>query len=248
MARAADGGARQRRLRGRVPGHPSRPAPVHGARVDRPLRIVEPRSRQAARRGPGRHDRPRDRQASRAGRCGTGRRRGSGGARGCARGARPGGARSAAGRPDAPRRRARVRGRAAGSAHRCRRSRAGALLDLVRAVPSLVQRRGGPPRDLRRRRGAPALRRVDGVRRPVPAADPSDRPRVPQGAEQRAGRPGTAMSAARGRSEAPREATRRSIPSSARSRTSTGWSSGRRRTASRSRSTSRSSARPTTPG
>ncbi len=41
-------------------------------------------------------------------------------------------------------------------------------------------------RDLRRSRGAPAGDRRDGVRRGLPAADPPDRPRLPQGAEQHA--------------------------------------------------------------
>ena len=58
---------------------------------------------------------------------------------------------------------------------RRRRPRARALLRLVRAVPALDGGRGGPPRHLPRRRGAPAVRRRDGLRRPLPAADPPDR-------------------------------------------------------------------------
>ena len=135
------------------------------------------------------------------------------------------GARSAAGRPDAPRRRARVRGRAAGSARPSpsiasgRASRPGTSCSRARRGER------GPPRHLRRRRGAPRPTSpsmgFDVLYLPPihPIGDD-----VPQGAEQRAGRPRPAMSAARGRSAPPRAATRRSIPSSARSPTSTGWS------------------------
>ena len=65
------------------------------------------------------------------------------------------------------------------------------------------------------------------VRRRLPAADPPDRPDEPQGAEQRARRPGRRTRAAPGRSATRTAATQRSIPSSGRSRTST--ASSRRR-------------------
>ena len=86
------------------------------------------------------------------------------------------------------------------------------------------------------------------LRRPLPPADPSDRPHAPQGQEQRARRRARTIRAARGRSAPRKAATRRSRPSSARSPTSSASSRAAPSTASRSRSTSRSSARPTTPG
>ena len=65
----------------------------------------------------------------------------------------------------------------------------------------------------------PAARRAR-LRRPLPAADPPDRPHAPQGPQQRARRRARTIPAARGRSARPRAATPRSTPTSARSRTS----------------------------
>ena len=65
-----------------------------------------------------------------------------------------------------------------------RRARARAVRRVVRDVPALGRHRPVAQRDVRRGRGAAALRRVDGLRRAVPAADPSDRPQLPQGPEQ----------------------------------------------------------------
>jgi hypothetical protein len=80
------------------------------------------------------------------------------------------------------------------------------------------------------------------VRRPVPAADPPDRHDAPQGPQQlgrgRPGRPRLSPWAI----GAPRAATRRSTPSSARSRTSAAREAAARSTASSSRWTSPSSA------
>ena len=75
-----------------------------------------------------------------------------------------------------------------------------------------------------RLRGAAAVRRADGLRRALSAADPSDRPRAAQGPQQRARRAPGRTSAARGRSARPRAATRRASASSARSRTFARWS------------------------
>ena len=69
-----------------------------------------------------------------------------------------------------------------------------------------------------------ALRAEDGLRRALPAADPSDRHHRAQGQEQRASRRSRATSAAPGRSARRRAGTRRSIRSSARSTISVSWS------------------------
>ena len=93
-------------------------------------------------------------------------------------------------------------------------------------------------RDVRRSRRAAAVRRRHGLRRAVPAADPPDRPQLPQGPRTTRSRPARMIPAARGRS-APRPAgTRRSNRGSARSTISIASSQRRARTASRSRSTS----------
>ncbi len=59
----------------------------------------------------------------------------------------------------------------------------GPVLLLVRDVPPLLRPRG-EARHLPRLREAPALRRRDGLRRPLSAAHPPDRHGVPQGEEQ----------------------------------------------------------------
>ena len=81
-----------------------------------------------------------------------------------------------------------------------------------------------PPRHVRRRDPPPAAHPRHGLRRALFPADPSDRPDQPQGPQQHA-------DAGAGRSRqplrdrlAPRAATTRSIPSSARSRISAAWS------------------------
>ena len=127
--------------------------------------------------------------------------------RGGGAGARPPGRRPALARPpgvDDP--------AAAGRARR--RSRACPVRLLVRAVPALVGR-------LRRRaRAAPAARRAR-LRRPLPAADPPDRPHEPQGRNNSLvagpGDPGQPVGDRR-RDRRPRRA---STPTSARSTTST---------------------------
>ena len=101
------------------------------------------------------------------------------------------------------------------------RARFGAWYEMF---PRSARGRARPARHLPRRRGAAALCRRDGLRRPLPAADPPDRPQLPQGAEQhpdrRARRPRQPLGHRRGR----RAGTRPSTPSSARSTTSTAWS------------------------
>ena len=189
MARGADAGARQRRVRRLLPGHPARASRVHGARLDRPIRLVAARPGQARRGRAGHRGRPRDRRGPRA--RGRRRRRGRGSGRARARGRRApprdhrrARARRDARRADAPRGRARLRGGArTASRGRCR-PRARALLGLVRALPTLG-RPARSARDVRGRRGASAGDRRDGLRRRLPAADPSDRPRPSQGPEQR---------------------------------------------------------------
>lgn len=61
---------------------------------------------------------------------------------------------------------------------------AGALRQLVRAVPSLGKRRPDTPRYLRRRDPAPAADRRDGLRRSLFPADPPHRPHPSQGPQQ----------------------------------------------------------------
>ena len=112
--------------------------------------------------------------------------------------------------------------------------------------PRSCARHAGAARHVARLRGPAALRRGDGLRRALPAADPPDRARAPQGPQQHARRRRRATSAARGRSAPPRAATRRSAPAARHAR---GFRAlvarARARTGSRSRWTSPSSARPT---
>ena len=97
------------------------------------------------------------------------------------------------------------------------RARARAVRRVVRDVPALGRHRSVAQRDVRRSGRAAAVRRVDGLRRALPAADPSDRPQLPQGPEQRADAAARTIPAARGRSDPRRAATRRSSRGSARS-------------------------------
>ena len=80
-----------------------------------------------------------------------------------------------------------------------RRARAGPLRRLVRDVPPLRCRAspGGTGR-FKDTRGAAPVRRLDGLRRPVPAPDPPDRPELPQGPEQHPGSPAPTTPAAPG--------------------------------------------------
>ena len=151
-------------------------------------------------------------------------------------------------RADEPRRHPHQRVTLRARARGVRRPAARQVRRLVRDVPALAERRSQPPRHLRRRDRAAALRPGHGLRCALLHADPPDRPRQPQGPQQHAD-PGAGRSrAARMPSAARRAATTRSIPSSAPSRTFTGWSRPPTRTAWRSRSTSRSNARPTIRG
>ncbi len=88
-----------------------------------------------------------------------------------------------------------------------------AVLDVVRAVPTLVGRAEG------RRGPAPEARRAR-VRRDLPATDPSDRADQSQGPRQRASQPRRAIPARPGRSATAAAATTRSMPTSGRSPTS----------------------------
>ena len=67
-----------------------------------------------------------------------------------------------------------------------RRAAAGAIWRLVRILPEVCRARRGSKRDLCGGRGAPAGHFGNGLRRGLPAADPPDRPQLPQGTEQRA--------------------------------------------------------------
>ncbi len=98
------------------------------------------------------------------------------------------------------------------------------------------------------RREAPRRGRRDGLRRHLPAADPPDRSREPQGPQQHARPVAGRHRARRGRSGRTRAATTPSTPTSARSRTSTRSSRGPASSASRWRSTSRCRPHRTTPG
>ena len=69
-------------------------------------------------------------------------------------------------------------------ARRHRRARAGARRRVVRDVSAVGGHRPLAQRHVRRGGRAAALRGGDGIRRPLPAADPSDRPQLPQGAQQ----------------------------------------------------------------
>ena len=90
----------------------------------------------------------------------------------------------------------------------------GALQHVVRDVPALGLPGAVAPRHVRRRAGEAALRGAHGVRRPLPAADPSHRADRPQGPRRRdergRGGPGQPM----GHRWPPKAGTRRSIPSS----------------------------------
>ena len=72
-----------------------------------------------------------------------------------------------------------------------------------RSAATAVPTRRRRPRHPARRHRPPRLRRRPRLRHPLPAADPPDRPRVPQGPRQRDRRPGPTTPAARGRSAAP---------------------------------------------
>src|SRR5436190_1888073 len=67
-----------------------------------------------------------------------------------------------------------------------RRARARAVRRLVRNVPAIGDDRPGAQRYLPGRRTPAALRRVDGLRRALPAADSPDRQELPQGTQQHA--------------------------------------------------------------
>ena len=138
------------------------------------------------------------------------------------------------------------RRRATAELPRRRRPRARALPRLVRALPALDGAEPGRHGTFARRRGAPALRRGDGLRRAVPAADPSDRPRASARAATTRWPPSPddvgspwAIGAREGGHKAIHPAARhaRGLPAPRRGRA--------RAAASRSRSTSPSSARPT---
>ena len=203
-------------------------------RLARSLRVVATRPREAHRRGPGRHRRPRDRQAPRAGRCRARRRsrieRALEAAAAKLADPRDGGAHALAEPLETLMRRVaerELRGRAAGAARGHRRPRARALLGLVRAVPALGQRRRsrrhGTFADVEARLPYVASMGFDVLYLP---------PIHPIGRAHRKGPNNAEASAARrprqpvGDRRAPRAATRRSTPSSARSPTSTGWSRG----------------------
>ena len=151
-------------------------------------------------------------------------------------------------RADEPRRHPHQRVTLRARARGVRRSAARQVRRVVRDVPALAERRSQPPRHLRRRDRAAALRAEHGFRCALLHADPPDRPRQPEGAQQHADPGGRTTRAARMPSAARRAATTRSTPSSAPSTTFTGWSTPPTRTAWRSRSTSRSNARPTIRG
>ena len=119
---------------------------------------------------------------------------------------------------------------------------------LVRAVPALPEPGAGPSRHLPGLHRAAAGHRRHGLRRGLPAADPPDRPELPQGPQQRARGGPRRPRVARGRSATSTAATRPSSRRSARWRTSAPSSGPPGITGSRSRSTSRSSARRITPG
>ena len=74
---------------------------------------------------------------------------------------------------------------------------AGPVRRLVRAVPAVAEPGAGPTRHLPGLHRAAAGDRRHGLRRGLPAADPSDRPELPEGAQQRARggsrRPGLAV-------------------------------------------------------
>ena len=121
-------------------------------------------------------------------------------------------------------------------------SRARALLNVVRVVSALGGGEARRARHVRGCRSAPAVHRVDGLRRAVSAADSSHRPRRAQGAEQQAGR----LEERSGQPLGHRRRGGRTQGDSSRARharrISSGWSRRRASTASRSRSTSPSSA------
>ena len=218
---------RQRHVARAIHAGAARPPPLHGDRAG------STRSR-TWRRGlerklAGRRRRPRRAARGRAARRGRRRARRADDAvlRGAPRAARHApvatdrARRGRARRGDGARRRtARARARYPRELEVRRRAAARALLGLVRAVSALDAARRHA-RHAARRRGAARLHRRARLRRRVPAADPSDRARVPQGTRQHARRAARTIRAARGRSARPRAATRPCTRSSARSPTST---------------------------
>src|SRR5579859_3155847 len=195
MDRVADDTAGQRPLARPVRSDQAGPLRLHRRRLDRPVQDLEQAARQAHRGGPGREGRPGDRSSPGRGRRGEGAGRG----RRQAHHARPGAAQTGRGA-------ARGRGRAAGGAdgppcrpqpvhllrpraHGRRRAGARAIRRLVRTLPALV-RQGRRARHVPRPGAAAALRLGDGLRHPVPAADPPHRQDPPQGPEQQRARHG----------------------------------------------------------
>ena len=128
---------------------------------------------------------------------------------------RPIAARGDAVRPRARRRASNANGRGSARGTRCFRARPAPIRRAARRSPR-------PPRLLPYVSG-------DGLRRAVPAADPSDRPELPQGPEQLAGGRTRTIPAARGRSARRQAATRRSSRGSARWTISIGSSNAARR-------------------
>ena len=99
--------------------------------------------------------------------------------------------------------------------------RARALRRVVRDVSALGRPRSDPQRALSARRPPTAAHRRSRVRRRLPAADPSDRPQLPEGTQQRARAPRRAILAVRGRLDRRTAATPPSTRASARSTIST---------------------------
>ena len=138
--------------------------------------------------------------------------------------------------------------RAEPSCRRRGRRRAGPVQLVVRVLPAVDARTGHRPRHAGRRPRPPRLRRLDGLRRPLPAAGPPDRADPAQGPQQhddadrrRHGQPvGDRRGRRRAHRRAPRARHRRGRRQAGRRRAATGTSSWRW--------TSRSSARPTTRG
>ena len=124
----------------------------------------------------------------------------------------------------------------------------GPVRRMVRAVPAVPEPGAGPTRHVPRLHRAAAGDRGHGLRRALPAADPSDRAELPEGAQQRARggsrRPGLPVGH---RQRARRAQGDRSRPGHAR-RTSGRSSAPLGTTGSRSRWTTPSSARRTIPG
>ncbi len=259
MARSGDAPRRQRPLVRLVRGGHARALGIHRGSMGRSLRLVARGTRQEVRGGAGRdervagrggHDPEGSRGAGttrRSPRVAPGPRVPAGGPGRAGTEGRGGAGRDVVARDGGATRPLGLHHLLADALDR-RRTPPRALQHVVRAVSPLGGPGRRPQRHVRRRGAQAAGHRGDGVRRPVPAADPPDRPQLPEGAEQRARRRPQRSREPVGDRRAGGRPHRDRARIWARCRTSTGSWPRRSASGSRSRSTWPSSPRPIIPG